>query len=104
MTTFNSMSLLYSTATQADLSIWHLILFFGVSLFSHTRLALLRKRIQIFKIGLEGGSWPFASYKQMLRHALDASAIQFIDTISIPDGGSTRVLFKIPQISELDWQ
>lgn len=101
LSTANYLPSINSSAAQAKISIWHLVLFFGESLFSETRLFLLKKRLRVFVIDPEDGTWPFTqAYKSMLRHAVVASTVPEIDTSSIPCAGG-QVLFKTPQISGL---
>lgn len=101
LSTANYLPSINSSAAKAKISIWHLVLFFGQSLFSETRVFLLKKRLRVFMIDPENGTWPFTSaYKGMLRHAVVTSSAPEIDTSSIPCAGG-QVLFKTPQISEL---
>lgn len=97
----NYMPTINNSAIQAKLSIWHLVLFFGQSLFSETRIFLLKKRLRVFVFDPEDGTWPFTqAYKSMLRHAIVASSVPEINTSLIPCAGGP-VLFKTPQISGL---
>lgn len=62
------LTLIRSTAAMADISMWHMILYFGTSIFSASRVKTLRKRKHMFKRDADGTTWPFtAAYKNMLR-------------------------------------
>lgn len=101
LSTANYMPSINSAAVQAKISIWHLVLYFGQTLFSETRLYLIKKRLRVFMIDPEDGTWPFTNaYKAMLRHAVVTLSAPEIDTTSIPSAGG-QVFFKTAHISKL---
>lgn len=101
LSTANYMPSVKSMAVQAKISIWHLLLFFGQSLFSETRLFLIKKRLRVFMIDPEDGTWPFTNaYKAMLRHAVVTLNAPAIETTSIPSAGG-QIFFKSAHISKL---
>lgn len=78
------MSLFRSTAAMADVSIWHLILYFGMSIFSESRIKALRKRKHVFTQDVDGTTWPFTkAYKNMLRQAATKQRLS-LDTTTLP--------------------
>lgn len=78
------MSLFRSTAAMADVSMWHLILYFGMSIFSDSRVKALRKRIYVFTRDANGTTWPFTeAYKNMLRQAATKQRLA-LDTTTLP--------------------
>lgn len=101
LSTANYMPSINSAAVQAKISIWHLVLYFGQTLFSETRLYLIKKRLRVFMIDPEDSTWPFTNaYKAMLRHAVVTLNAPEIDTTSIPSAGG-QVFFKTAHISKL---
>lgn len=100
LTQFNHLSLLRSTAAMADISMWHMILYFGTSIFSELRIKAVRKRTQMFTIDPSGTAWPFTeAYQLMLRQtavkqrsALNSTIIPCSDT---PPLFTSRELFTL---------
>lgn len=99
---FKGLTLLKRIAEEAKLSIWHILLFFGPSTFSDSRLHMLRKRTRTFLINQEDRSWLFTQrYKAALRHALARSVKETeINTSTIPES-APLIIFKTSQMSEL---
>lgn len=96
----NFMSLLQSTATMGNTSMWHLILYFGTSLFSAQRLKFIRKRKHIFVTETVGRPWLFTeAYKNMLRQTAATQRLP-LDSTTIPSS-ETLPLFTSRELSTL---
>lgn len=90
-------SLLRSTAAMANISMWHMILYFGTSFFSESRIKAVRKRIQVFTRSADGTAWPFTeAYKSLLRKTAVKQGSR-LNSTSIPCS-NTSPLFSSPDI------
>lgn len=88
------------TSVNQGISIWHLILYFGPSMFSDHRLNILRKRITIFDLDSHG-NWEFTQgYGRMLQYAASKRGVE-INTIHIAGGGTSSITFTTPELSAL---
>lgn len=79
----NHMSLLRSTAARANTTVWHILLYFGASMFSQSMLDKVRKRIRVFDKDPATGA---STFKIAYRKALQAAAKRTkmaLDTTSI---------------------
>lgn len=94
------LTLLRSTAALADTTMWHLLLYFGVTVFSEHLLGHIRKRVRVFEKDPVSGTWAFTdAYARLLQKAAQRQKI-ILDstTISCPKVG--RVFTK-PDLSVL---
>lgn len=90
-------SLLRSTAAMANISMWHMILYFGTSFFSESRVKAVRKRIQVFTRSADGTTWPFTeAYKSLLRKTAVKQGSR-LNSANIPCS-NTSPLFSSPDI------
>lgn len=87
----NHITLLRSTATKANTTVWHMLLFFGASMFSESLLGKVRKRLRVFNIDPVTGTSNFKSaYMRVLRAHARRTKIS-LDTTSIATLNATRV-------------
>lgn len=85
------MSLLRSTAAKANTTVWHLLLYFGASMFSESMLSKVRKRLRVFDLDPVTGA---SSFKTAYLKALQATAKRTkvsLDTTSIAASNAVRV-------------
>ncbi|KUI66933.1 hypothetical protein VM1G_01459 [Cytospora mali] len=95
------LTLLKSTASLASTTMWHLILYFGVTVFSEHLLSHIRKRVRVFEKGpLNNDTSAFTdAYNKMLQ----AAALRHrmvLDSTTIPCPRSGRIFIK-PDLSAL---
>ncbi|KUI62253.1 hypothetical protein VP1G_09374 [Cytospora mali] len=94
------LTLLKSTASMASTTMWHLILYFGVTVFSEHLLSHIRKRVRVFeKDPLNDTSAFTDAYNKMLQ----AAALRHrmvIDSTTIPCPRSGRIFIK-PDLTAL---
>lgn len=82
---------------MADISMWHMILYFGTSFFSESRIKAVRRRIHLFNKSADGTTWPFTeAYKALLRKAAVKQGSRLISA-TIPCS-ATSPLFSSPDI------
>lgn len=87
----NHITLLRSTATKANTTVWHMLLYFGASMFSESLLGKVRKRLRVFNIDPVTGTSNFkAAYMRVLRAHARRTKIS-LDTTSIATLNATRV-------------
>lgn len=96
----NHITLLRSTATKANTTVWHMLLFFGASMFSESLLGKVRKRLRVFNIDPVTGTSSFkTAYMRVLRaHARRTKIL--LDTTSIATLNATRV-FTSPDLTAM---
>ncbi|ROW18289.1 hypothetical protein VPNG_00361 [Cytospora leucostoma] len=88
------MSLLRSTASKANTTMWHILLYFGVSVFSSHLLGHVRKRVHVFEKDPVTGIWAFPDmYSKMLRAAAQRLKTT-IDSTAIPCPAAARIFTK----------
>lgn len=94
------LTLLRSTASLADTTMWHLILYFGVTVFSEHLLGHIRKRVRIFEKDPHNGAWAFTeAYARLLQKAAQRQRVVLDSTtISCPRAGR---IFSKPDLTVL---
>lgn len=88
----NHMSLLRSTAAKANTTVWHLLLYFGASMFSESMLGKVRKRLRVFDTDPITGA---STFKTAYLKALQATARRTkmaLDTTSIAATNAGRIV------------
>ncbi|KAH8788533.1 hypothetical protein F5883DRAFT_635414 [Diaporthe sp. PMI_573] len=87
----NHITLLRSTAAKANTTVWHMLLFFGASMFSESLLCKVRKRLRVFNIDPVTGASNFkAAYMRVLQAHARRTKIS-LDTTSIATLNAVRV-------------
>lgn len=87
----NHMSLLRSTASKANTTVWHLLLYFGASMFSESMLSKVRKRLRVFDTDPVTGA---SNFKTAYLKALQATARRTkmaLDTTSVAASNTSRI-------------
>lgn len=87
----NHMSLLRSTAAKANTTVWHLLLYFGLSMFSESMLSKVRKRLRVFDTDPVTGA---SNFKTAYLKALQATARRTkmaLDTTSVAASNASRI-------------
>lgn len=94
------LTLLRSTASLADTTMWHLILYFGTTVFSEHLLGHIRKRVRIFEKDPHSGVWSFTdAYARLLQRTAERQRIVLDSTaISCPRAGR---IFSKPDLGVL---
>ncbi|KAK7739979.1 hypothetical protein SLS53_005573 [Cytospora paraplurivora] len=93
-------SLMRSTASKANTTMWHILLYFGVSVFSSHLLGHVRKRVHVFERDSVTGIWAFPDmYRKMLRAAAQRLKTT-IDSTAIPCPAGGRIFTK-PDLAAL---
>lgn len=85
------MSLLRSTAAKANTTVWHLLLYFGASMFSESSVSKVRKRLRVFNQDPVTGA---STFKTAYLKALQATAKRTkmaLDTTSVAASNAVRV-------------
>lgn len=85
------MSLLRSTAAKANTTVWHMLLYFGASMFSESMLSKVRKRLRVFELDPVTG---VSTFKTAYLKALQATAKRtkvVLDTTSVAASNPVRV-------------
>ncbi|KAK7719548.1 hypothetical protein SLS64_001725 [Diaporthe eres] len=85
------MSLLRSTAAKANTTVWHMLLYFGASMFSESMLSKVRKRLRVFDLDPVTGA---SIFKTAYLKALQATAKRtkvVLDTTSVAASNAVRV-------------
>lgn len=96
----NHMSLLRSTAAKADTTVWHILLYFGGSMFSESVLGKVRKRLRVFEKDPVTGA---STFKTAYLKALQATARRTkmaLDTTSIVAPNAGRI-FSSPDVAAM---
>lgn len=87
----NHISLLRSTAAKAHATVWHLLLYFGASMFSESMLGKVRKRLRVFdKDPVTGVSAFKTAYLKALQATVKRTKMA-LDTTSIAASNTGRV-------------
>ncbi|KAG6363038.1 hypothetical protein INS49_008133 [Diaporthe citri] len=85
------MSLLRSTAAKANTTVWHMLLYFGASMFSESMLSKVRKRLRVFELDPVTGASNFKSaYLKALQAAAKRTKV-VLDTTSVAATNAVRV-------------
>ncbi|ROW11537.1 hypothetical protein VMCG_01456 [Cytospora schulzeri] len=88
------LTLLRSTASLADTTMWHLLLYFGVTVFSEHLFGHIRKRVRVFEKDSVNGTWAFVdAYTRVLQQAAQRQKI-VLDSTTIPCPTAGRVFTK----------
>ncbi|KAI3400473.1 hypothetical protein diail_3094 [Diaporthe ilicicola] len=96
----NHMTLLRSTAGKASTTVWHILVYFGASMFSESLLGHVRKRIRVFdKDPISGTSAFRNAYLKVLRATAQRTKM-VLDTTSITSADSGRV-FSSPDLAAM---
>lgn len=96
----NHITLLRSTATKANTTLCHMLLFFGASMFSESLLGKVRKRLRVFNIDPVTGTSNFkTAYMRVLQaHAKRTKMV--LDTTSIATLNAVRI-FTSPDLTAM---
>lgn len=87
----NHISLLRSTAAKADTTVWHILLYFGASMFSESMLGKVRKRLRVFeKDPVTGDSTFKTAYLRVLQATAKRTKMA-LDTTSVVTLNAGRV-------------
>ncbi|KAL1868693.1 hypothetical protein Daus18300_005827 [Diaporthe australafricana] len=96
----NHMTLLKSTSAKAGITVWHLLLFFGASMFSESLLGHVRKRIRVFDKDPVSGTSAFkGAYMKVLQATAQRTKIA-VDTTAISAMNSGR-MFSSPDLAAM---
>ncbi|KAG8165431.1 hypothetical protein KVR01_005706 [Diaporthe batatas] len=96
----NHITLLRSTATKANTTVWNMLLFFGASMFSESLLGKVRKRLRVFNRDPVTGTSNFKpAYMRVLRAHARRTKIS-LDTTSIATLNAIRV-FTSPDLTAM---
>lgn len=96
----NHMTLLRSTAAKANTTVWHMLLYFGASMFSESLLGKVRKRLRVFdKDPVTGTSTFKAAYLKVLQATARRTKMA-LDTTSVAALNAGRV-FTSPDLNSM---
>lgn len=87
------LTLLKSTASMASTTMWHLLLYFGVTVFSDHLLSHIRKRVRVFDEDANG-TWAFPEAYTKVLQAAALRQRMILDTTIIPSPEAGRLFMK----------
>lgn len=88
------MSLMRSTASKANTTMWHILLYFGMSVFSSHLLGHVRKRVHVFQRDPTTGIWAFPDMYSKMLWAAARRLKTTIDSTAIPSSSAGRIFTK----------